>query len=53
MTPIVAGAAARGNLRQRIEDIGRELRAALSVVLEAVAGSTPRPTRVSRAIGLD
>ena len=53
MTSIVTGAATRGNLRQRIEDTGRELRAALSVVLEAVAGATPRPTRISRAIGLD
>jgi hypothetical protein len=33
--------------------MGRELRSAISTVLEGVAGPSPRPTRVSRAIGLD
>ena len=53
MSSIIAGGAVREDLRQRIEDAGRELRAALSVVLESVAGPNPRPTRLSRAIGLD
>ena len=43
----------RGDLRPRIEATGRELRRAITTVLEAVAGPSPRPTRVSRAIGLD
>ena len=43
----------RGDLRPRIEAMGRELRSAISTVLEGVAGPSPRPTRVSRAIGLD
>src|SRR5262245_20104643 len=42
-----------GDLRPRIEAVGRDLRGAISTVLEAVAGPNPRPTRVSRAIGLD
>jgi len=43
----------RGDLRPRIEAMGRELRGAISTVLEGVAGPNPRPTRLSRAIGLD
>src|SRR5499427_8223096 len=43
----------RGELRLRIEASGRELRRAITSVLEAVAGPRPRPTRVARAIGLD
>jgi hypothetical protein len=43
----------RGDLEPRIEAIGRDLRVAVSTVLEAVAGPRPRPTRVARAIGLD
>ena len=43
----------RGDLRPRIEAVGRELRRAITTVLEGVAGPNPRPTRVSRAIGLD
>ena len=49
----VGGELSRGDLRLRIEAIGRELRRAISSVLEAVAGPRPRPTRVARAIGLD
>lgn len=52
MTPIPAAEIARGSLKQ-IEAIGGELRQALAPMLEAVAGASPRPTRVSRAIGLD
>jgi hypothetical protein len=33
--------------------IGAELRRTIAPVLEAVSGATPRPTRISRAIGLD
>jgi len=43
----------RGELRLRIEVTGRELRRAITSVLEAVAGPRPRPTRVARTIGLD
>lgn len=43
----------RDNLRSEIEDVGGELRRTLQAVLEAVAGSPPRPTRVARPIGLD
>ena len=53
MTSVITREPARGPLSSRIEATGRELREALVVVLEAVAGSSPRPTRVSRAIGLD
>src|SRR6185295_11135044 len=52
MTPIVAAELARGNPEQ-IEAIGGELRRTIVPVLEAVAGISPRPTRISRAIGLD
>ena len=38
---------------KQIEAIGAELRKTLTPVLEAVAGVSPRPTRISRAIGLD
>ena len=38
---------------QQIEAIGDELRKAIAPVLEAVSGTSPRPTRISRAIGLD
>ena len=53
LTPIVAGEPVRGDLRHRIEAIGRELRQTIGAVLEAVGGPRPRPTRLSRAIGLD
>lgn len=53
MTPSVVDDVVRGDLTQRIEKTGRELRRAIMTVLEAVAGPQPRPTRVSRAIGLD
>jgi hypothetical protein len=52
MNAILAAELARGSLTQ-IEAIGGELRRALAPVLEAVAGTRPRPTRISRAIGLD
>src|SRR6188474_1253808 len=52
MTPILAAELARGNLKQ-IEAISAELRRTIAPVLEAVAGVSPRPTRISRAIGLD
>jgi hypothetical protein len=52
MTPNLAAELARGNLKQ-IEAISAELRRTISPVLEAVAGVNPRPTRISRAIGLD
>jgi len=51
--PTITGDVARGELKQRIEATGFELRRAIAAVLEAVAGPQPRPTRVSRAIGLD
>lgn len=43
----------RTELLPRIEAMGRELRQAIAGVLEALDGPRPRPTRVSRAIGLD
>jgi hypothetical protein len=52
VTPILAAELARGNLQQ-IEAISAELRRTIAPVLEAVAGVSPRPTRISRAIGLD
>src|SRR5215471_5920706 len=51
--PTITGEMSRGDLTQRIEATGSELRRAITAVLEAVAGPQPRPTRVSRAIGLD
>jgi hypothetical protein len=51
--PGTTGELSRGDLRLRIDAIGRELRQALTSVLEAVAGPRPRPTKVARAIGLD
>ena len=51
--PTAAGELSRGDLRLRIEATGRDLRRAITSVLEAVAGPRPRPTRVARAIGLD
>lgn len=53
MRPTATTELLRGDLRPRIEATGRELRRAITTVLEAVAGPSPRPTRVSRAIGLD
>jgi hypothetical protein len=52
MTSTLASELARGNLSQ-IEVIGAELRRTIAPVLEAVSGASPRPTRISRAIGLD
>jgi hypothetical protein len=52
MTRILAAELARGS-QQEIEAIGGELRRTLTPVLEAVAGVNPRPTRISRATGLD
>src|SRR5262245_22891554 len=52
MNPILAAELARVSLAQ-IEAIGAELRRTITPVLEAVAGVSPRPTRISRAIGLD
>jgi hypothetical protein len=52
MMPIPAADVGRISLKQ-IEAIGAELRRTLTPVLESVAGVRPRPTRVSRAIGLD
>ena len=40
-------------LRNEIERVGRELRTPLMTILGDVAGQPPRPTRLSRAIGLD
>jgi hypothetical protein len=53
MSQYVAGEVLRGELLPRIEAVGRDLRKAIATVLESVAGPRPRPTRVSRAIGLD
>ena len=53
MSPFVMDAVLRGDLRERIEATGRDLRETLAPVLEAVAGPQPRPARISRAIGLD
>jgi hypothetical protein len=52
MTSLLTAEVARGNLQQ-IEVVGAELRQAIAPVLEAVSGASPRPTRISRAIGLD
>jgi len=40
-------------LLSRIAVVGRELRPAITTVLESIAGPRPRPTRLSRAVGLD
>jgi hypothetical protein len=53
LSQFVAGELVRGELLPRIEAVGRDLRRAIATVLESVAGPRPRPTRVSRAIGLD
>jgi hypothetical protein len=45
--------ASQGDLRPEIEKIGARLRKPLNAVLEALAGRSPRPTQVARAIGLD
>ena len=42
-----------GGLTRRIEVTAAELRRTIAPVLEAVAGIHPRPTRISRAIGID
>jgi hypothetical protein len=52
MPPILRAELVRSNLTQ-IETISAELRRTITPVLEAVAGVSPRPTRISRAIGLD
>src|SRR5262245_27514328 len=43
----------RDGLMAQIEATGGDLRRTLAPVLESVAGPRPRPTRLSRAIGLD
>ncbi len=53
MTRLVADEVVRGDLRARIEATGRDLRETITTVIEAAAGPRPRPTRLSRAIGLD
>ena len=53
MTPILAAELVRAATSSEIEAIGAELRRTIAPVLEAVAGVSPRPTRISRAIGLD
>jgi hypothetical protein len=52
MNPILAANLGRIDLPQ-IEAMGAELRRTITPVLEAVAGVSPRPTRISSAIGLD
>ncbi|HET9325179.1 MAG TPA: hypothetical protein VFQ05_00240 [Candidatus Eisenbacteria bacterium] len=52
MAMILPAERARTDLRQ-IEALAGELRRTIAPVLEAVAGVSPRPTRISRAIGLD
>ena len=53
MTPLVEDDRERGDLHAEIEQLGGELRIALTSVLESLAGPRPRPTRLTRAIGLD
>jgi hypothetical protein len=53
MTPTLTEDALRGGLLPRIEQLAGDLRPAISTVLESVAGTNPRPARVSRATGLD
>jgi hypothetical protein len=44
MTPFAAtGEVVRGDVRQRIERVGADLRSTLTAVLEVVAGPMPRP----------
>jgi len=44
---------AQADLLKEIEEMGGELRAALAPVLQKVAGQRPRPTQLTRALGLD
>jgi hypothetical protein len=53
LSQFVAEEVQRVAVRPRIEAVGRDLRRAVSTVLEAVAGPKPRPARISLAIGLD
>ena len=52
MTTTPAAELGRGHLNQ-IEATAAELRRTIAPVLEAVSGTHARPTRISRAIGLD
>src|SRR5262245_20830600 len=53
LSHFVADELHRGELRPRIEAVGRDLRRSLATVLEAVAGAKPRPARITLLIGLD
>ena len=53
LSQFVADEVQRGALRPRIEAIGRDLRRSIATVLEAIAGSKPRPARITLLIGLD
>ena len=52
-TQILTGETTPDGSTLRIEATGADLRRTIAPVLEAVAGPSPRPTRISRSIGLD
>jgi hypothetical protein len=53
MTPTVMDGALHEQFLSRIATVGAELRPAITTILESIAGPRPRPTRLSRAVGLD
>jgi hypothetical protein len=53
MTPFVVDGALHEESLSRIAAVGAELRPAITTILESIAGARPRPTRLSRAVGLD
>jgi hypothetical protein len=53
LSHFVADEVHRGALTPRIEAVGRDLRLCIATVLEAIAGTKPRPARITLATGLD
>jgi len=53
VAPSVIDGVPHGHLLSRIAVVGAELRPAIATILESIAGPRPRPTRLSRAAGLD
>jgi len=53
MAPFAVEAMLHEQLLSRIAMVGAELRPAITTILESIAGPRPRPTRLSRAVGLD
>ena len=53
VAPSVLDGVPHGHLHSRIAVVASELRPAITTILESIAGPRPRPTRLSRAVGLD